>query len=85
MPYYVVSKIVDALNEHGKPVKGSKILILGVAYKQDIDDVRESPALDIMKLLHEKGAVVSLLRPLRSDPERGWLLSEQPDADARCS
>ncbi len=59
MPYHVVSKIVDSLNEDGKPVKGSKVLLLGVAYKEDIDDVREAPALDIMKLLREKGAVLS--------------------------
>jgi UDP-N-acetyl-D-glucosamine dehydrogenase len=59
MPYHVVSKIVDSLNEDGKPVKGSKVLLLGVAYKEDIDDVREAPSLDIMKLLREKGAVLS--------------------------
>ena len=58
MPYHVVSKVVDSLNEKGKPAKGSKILILGVAYKEDIDDVREAPALDIMTLLQDKGAVV---------------------------
>jgi len=58
IPYYVVSKISDALNGRGKSVKHSKILILGVAYKKDIDDIRESPALKIMELLIEKGAQV---------------------------
>jgi UDP-N-acetyl-D-glucosamine dehydrogenase len=56
MPEYVVVKAVDALNEHAKSVKGSRILILGVAYKKDIDDVRESPALDIFRILKKKGA-----------------------------
>ncbi len=56
MPYYVVSRIADALNERGKSLKGSKILILGVAYKKDVDDARESPALAIMDLLQKKGA-----------------------------
>jgi UDP-N-acetyl-D-mannosaminuronate dehydrogenase len=47
MPHFVVEKIQNALNEHGKPLKGSRIHIMGVAYKKDIDDVRESPALDV--------------------------------------
>ena len=58
MPRYWVEKVVDALNERGKPVKGSRILVLGVTYKKDIDDVRESPALDIIELLRQKGADV---------------------------
>jgi UDP-N-acetyl-D-glucosamine dehydrogenase len=58
IPYYVVSKILDALNERKKSVKGAKILILGVAYKKDVDDARESPALAIMDLLQKKGATV---------------------------
>jgi UDP-N-acetyl-D-glucosamine dehydrogenase len=58
MPRYVVEKVRDALNDVGRPVKGSRVLILGVAYKADIDDVRESPALDIIRLLEEKGAEV---------------------------
>ncbi|MGQ9645507.1 MAG: nucleotide sugar dehydrogenase [Thermodesulfobacteriota bacterium] len=56
IPYYVVSKTVDALNERKKSIKGAKILILGVAYKKDVDDARESPALAIMDLLQKKGA-----------------------------
>jgi UDP-N-acetyl-D-glucosamine dehydrogenase len=58
IPYYVVSKILDALNERKKSIKGAKILILGVAYKKDVDDARESPALAIMDLLQKKGAAV---------------------------
>ncbi len=58
MPRYVVQRIADALNEHEKSVKGSSILVLGVAYKKDINDIRESPALDIIRLLEEKGAKV---------------------------
>jgi len=56
VPYYVVNKIQDALNQRGKSLKGAKVLILGVAYKRDVDDARESPALFIMELLRKKGA-----------------------------
>ncbi len=55
MPYYVVSRISEVLNERGKSLRGSKILILGVAYKKDVDDARESPALAILDLLQKKG------------------------------
>jgi UDP-N-acetyl-D-glucosamine dehydrogenase len=58
MPLHVITKITDALNDDGKAVRGSKILVLGVAYKRDIDDVRESPALDVLSLLRHKGAEV---------------------------
>jgi UDP-N-acetyl-D-glucosamine dehydrogenase len=63
MPHHVVTKVADSLNDSGKPIKGSKVLILGAAYKEDIDDVREAPALDVMKLLEEKGAIVSYSDP----------------------
>jgi len=63
MPHFVVEKIQKALNEHVKPVKNSRVHILGVAYKRDIDDVRESPALDIMHLLWGLGAKVSYSDP----------------------
>jgi UDP-N-acetyl-D-glucosamine dehydrogenase len=63
MPAYVVSKVQDALNREGKPLRGSRILVLGVAYKRDVDDVRESPALDVIRLLEAKGAVVSYHDP----------------------
>jgi len=58
MPRFVVEKVRDALNDRGKALKGSRVLLIGVAYKKDIDDMRESPALDVMKLLEEKGATV---------------------------
>ncbi len=63
MPHHVVFKVMDAMNEHEKSLKGSRILLLGMAYKKDINDIRESPALDIMKLLQEKGARVSYHDP----------------------
>jgi len=63
MPHFVVDKIQNALNEHTKPLKGSRVHIMGVAYKRDIDDVRESPALDIIHLLGQHGARVSYSDP----------------------
>ena len=63
MPYYVISKTMEALNKKGKGLHGAKVLVLGVAYKKDIDDLRESPALKIIQLLQEKGAVVSYNDP----------------------
>jgi len=63
MPLYVVTKIMDALNEVRKTVNGANILILGAAYKRDIDDLRESPALDIIRLLEERGANISYHDP----------------------
>jgi len=63
MPRYVITKIQDALNEHRKSLKGSKVLVLGAAYKPDIDDLRESPALDVIALLVEKGTEVSYHDP----------------------
>jgi len=63
MPRYTLGKIQDALNENRKPVNGSRVLILGVAYKPDIDDLRESPALDVMHLLQSKGAEVAYHDP----------------------
>ncbi len=64
MPFWVVSKVMDALNDQGKSVKGSKILVLGAAYKKDIDDPRESPSFKLMEILLEKGAVVDYNDPL---------------------
>ncbi len=63
MPHYVVEKVAEALNTKRKAVNGSNILIAGVAYKRDCDDVRESPALDVMGLLHGKGATVAYADP----------------------
>jgi UDP-N-acetyl-D-glucosamine dehydrogenase len=63
MPEYVLERVADALNDRERSVKGSRVLVLGVAYKRDIDDVRESPALDIIKLLETRGAKVSYHDP----------------------
>ena len=76
MPAYVVSRVADALNERGKPVKGSKITLLGMAYKKDVDDPRESPGFALMELLMAKGASVRyndphlpVLPPMRRYPD----------------
>ena len=63
MPHFVADKVQNALNDHSKPVKGSHIHILGAAYKRNIDDVRESPALDIILLLERRGARVTFSDP----------------------
>lgn len=63
MPAYVVGKVAAGLNDQGKAIKGSKVLILGMAYKKDVDDPRESPGFELMDLLVEKGAVVSYNDP----------------------
>ena len=63
MPHHVVDKVADALNSQSKSVRGSKILILGIAYKRDIDDIRESPALDVMAVLKQRGGQLSYHDP----------------------
>ena len=63
MPHWVVGKVADALNDKGKAVKGSRILVLGLAYKKNIDDTRESPAVEIMSLLQAKGALIDYSDP----------------------
>ncbi|MFZ6026746.1 MAG: nucleotide sugar dehydrogenase [Chloroflexota bacterium] len=63
MPRYVIGRVMDALNDQGKVLKGSHVLVLGAAYKPDIDDIRESPALDLIGLLSRKGAQVSYHDP----------------------
>lgn len=63
MPEWVVGKLADALNDQGKAIKGSKILILGIAYKKGIDDPRESPAIKIMEILRDKGAEIAYCDP----------------------
>jgi len=82
MPRYVVSRVLDAMNDRGKVLKGSKVLVLGVAYKPDIDDVRESPALDVIALLKKKGAVVSYHDPhiphIHHEKE-GWKMDSVKD------
>ena len=82
MPHYVVSRVMEALNDRGKPLKGSRILVLGAAYKPDIDDVRESPALDVIGLLRRKGAQVEYHDPyiprIHHEAE-GWHLDSITD------
>jgi UDP-N-acetyl-D-glucosamine dehydrogenase len=63
MPRYVVNRVMEALNDRSKALRGSKVLVLGAAYKPDIDDVRESPALDVIGLLQKKGALVEYHDP----------------------
>jgi UDP-N-acetyl-D-glucosamine dehydrogenase len=63
MPHYVVDKVAEALNTRKKAINGSRILIAGVAYKRDIDDMRESPALDVMGLIHARGGLVEYVDP----------------------
>jgi UDP-N-acetyl-D-glucosamine dehydrogenase len=63
MPHFVVDKVQNALNDHCKPLKGSHVHVMGVAYKRDIDDVRESPALDIIHLLERRGAKITYSDP----------------------
>jgi UDP-N-acetyl-D-glucosamine dehydrogenase len=63
MPEYVVGKVTDALNERGKSLKGARVLVLGLAYKKDVDDVRESPSVTLIELLQKRGAKVSYHDP----------------------
>ena len=82
MPRYVVERIMDALNDKSKALKGSKILVLGVAYKPDVDDVRESPALDVIGLLQNKGAKVEYHDPYISHIHHetdGWQMDSVSD------
>lgn len=85
MPRYVVSRILEAMNDRGKTLKGAKVLVLGAAYKPDIDDVRESPALDVIALLKQKGAAVSYHDPLISEIHHegeGWRMGTVGDVMA---
>lgn len=80
MPRYVVGLVQDALNDHAKSIKGSKILVLGAAYKPDIDDLRESPALDVIGLLEQKGAEVSYHDPyVPCIAHEHWMRESVPD------
>jgi UDP-N-acetyl-D-glucosamine dehydrogenase len=63
MPHMVVNKVAEALNTHRKALNGSHVLVAGIAYKRDIDDIRESPALDVMGLLHQAGVQLSYFDP----------------------
>jgi hypothetical protein len=95
MPHYVVEKVGEALNTRRKAVNGSSILIFGVAYKRDIDDMRESPALDVIELLAKRGAVISYSDPwvpeLRTDGRHlksvdlGSAVAGRPDCVVICT
>ena len=80
MPYYVMERTMEALNARGKSIKGAKILMLGLAYKKDIDDPRESPSLKIISLLRAKGAKVAYNDPF---VPRATGYREYPDMDMR--
>jgi UDP-N-acetyl-D-glucosamine dehydrogenase len=88
MPHFVVDKIQNALNDTAKPLRGSRIHVMGVAYKRDIDDLRESPALDILVLLQRRGAVLSYSDPfvpsLRLDGLQLSAIPQQEAAAADC-
>lgn len=84
MPEYCVERAMDILNRHKKSLNGSKVLVMGVAYKQDIDDYRESPAIPVINILKEKGADVEFYDPyIRSYKEQGIVMEglESIDAD----
>src|ERR1035437_8590080 len=81
MPYNVIASTISALNRQKKAINGCKILVLGVAYKKDIDDLRESPALTIIELLQKEGAVVSYNDPYFPFVGRG----RKYDLQMKCS
>jgi UDP-N-acetyl-D-glucosamine dehydrogenase len=89
MPHFVADKVQNALNDVGKPVKGSHIHVMGVAYKRDIDDMRESPALDIIMLLQRRGANITYSDPhvpiLRLDGQQLEAQPEAASAEADCT
>ncbi|MBL8222844.1 MAG: UDP-N-acetyl-D-glucosamine dehydrogenase, partial [Bryobacterales bacterium] len=85
MPHFVVDKVQHALNDHSKPLKGSHVHVMGVAYKRDIDDVRESPALDIIHLLGKRGAKVTYSDPYVPKLHTDGLNMESTDALAATS
>ena len=88
MPHFVADKVQAALNDAGKPVKGSRIHVMGVAYKRDIEDLRESPALDILLLLKRRGATLAYSDPhvprLHLDGIEMQSAPESAAADADC-
>jgi UDP-N-acetyl-D-glucosamine dehydrogenase len=82
MPRYVVSRLLEAMNDRGRTLKDSRVLVLGAAYKPDIDDIRESPALDVIALLRKKGAVVEYHDPYIPEihhETEGWKMGSVPD------
>ncbi len=85
MPHFVVDKIQNALNDHAKPLKGSHVHVMGVAYKRDIDDVRESPALDIIHLLGRRGARVTYSDPWIPTIKADGIVMESSDPGKACA
>lgn len=84
MPRYVVDRLLNAMNDQGKTLKNNKVLVLGVAYKPNIDDVRESPALDVIALLRQKGALVEYHDPFIPQihhESEGWRMESIRQAD----
>jgi UDP-N-acetyl-D-glucosamine dehydrogenase len=82
MPRYVVGRLLEAMNERGKTLKGSRVLVLGAAYKPDVDDVRESPALDVIALLKQRGAEVTFHDPYVAEihhEREGWKMDSVKD------
>lgn len=80
MPRFVITKIQDALNDHQKSLNGSRVLVLGAAYKPDVDDLRESPSIDVIRLLLKKGAVVSYHDPyIPRIVHEDWKIESVPD------
>src|SRR5882724_11532337 len=82
MPHFVVDKIQNALNDHTKPLKGSRVHVMGVSYKRDIDDVRESPALDIIHLLGRRGALITYSDPFVPQIHADGIEMQAVDAEA---
>jgi UDP-N-acetyl-D-glucosamine dehydrogenase len=83
MPEYVVGRVIDALNDRGNPVRGSHVLVYGVAYKRDVADTRESPALAVLAALDRRGARVSYMDPLIPRLEgEGLALESVPPASS---
>ena len=78
MPRFVADKVQAAVNEHSKPVKGSRVHLIGVAYKRDVSDIRESPALDIIALLEKRGAVITY-----TDPHVPRLITESGEMESQ--
>jgi UDP-N-acetyl-D-glucosamine dehydrogenase len=95
MPEYVVERVAEALNSAKKPINGSSILLVGVAYKKDVNDMRESPALDILELLSRRGARISYADPwvpqLKHDKQTltsvdlATAIKEKPDCAVICT
>ena len=90
MPEYVVTRIASALNDRRQPLKGSRVLLLGLAYKKDVSDTRDSPAFDVARILKERGALISYHDPhvaaaiLHGEPYRSVPLTAAAVRQARC-